>query len=35
MGENILFTMKIRKGRKKAKWNKTKEGYNVRFKIKI
>ena len=31
----IKFTTKIRKGRKKAKCSKTREGYNVRFEIKI
>ena len=31
----IQFTRKIRKGRKKAKWSKTREGYNVRFEIKL
>ena len=27
--------MKIRKGSRKAKWSKTREGYKVRFEIKI
>ena len=30
----MKFKMKIRKGRKKVKWNKTRGGYNVRFEIK-
>ena len=31
----IKFQMKIRKDRKKAKWSRIREGYNVRFEIKI
>ena len=34
MGE-IKLKSKIRKGRKKVKWSKTREGYNVTFEIKI
>ena len=34
MGE-IRFTMKIKNSRKKAKWSKAREGYNVRIEIKI
>ena len=31
----IKFKTKIRRGRKKAKWSKRREEYNVRFEIKI
>ena len=34
-GRHIRFTTKIGKGRKKAKWNKTREGCIVRFEILI
>ena len=33
MGENKIYNEN--KGRKKAKWSKTREGYNVRFEITI
>ena len=34
-GRHVRFTTKIGKGRKKAKWNKTRDRYDMRFETKI